>query len=91
MASNESARAAAAATEDARREMSRVYRRMHSCGAFRVRSDAYDLAVLYLSTGRPELVKPSIIRSMLNGGRVVIAPVRAALADARRDCAGFNP
>lgn len=66
--------------------MSLRYRRAHTRGAARVRWDAYDLAVLYLSTGRPEQATPKAIHALINGGRCVISPVRAAIADARRDC-----
>lgn len=70
-----------------RRELSLHYRKTHTRGACRVRCDAYDLAVLYLTTGRPELVTPIHIHAQINGGRCTIAPVRPAIADARRDCA----
>lgn len=71
--------------------MSLQYRKDHR-GAYRVRWDAYDLAVLYLSTGRPEMVTPKKIHAQINGGRCASSPVRSAIADARRDCgkAGIN-
>ncbi|MBY6388821.1 hypothetical protein HG717_33670 [Rhodococcus erythropolis] len=73
--------------ERRRRSMSLHYRKAHTRGASRVRWDAYDLALLYLSTGRPELVTPKQIHAQINGGRCALSPVRAAIRDARRDCA----
>lgn len=75
------------AAELLRRQMSLRYRLAHTRGAARVRWDAYDLAVLYLSTGRAEQVRPKAIHALINGGRCVMSPVRAAIADARRDYA----
>lgn len=74
-----------------RREMSLRYRRAHTRGAARVRWDAYDLACLYIFTGRGEQVTPKAIHALINGGRCLMSPVRAAIADARRDCAAANP
>ena len=75
------------ADEHRRRGLSVRYRKAHTRGAYRVRWDAYDLAVLYLSTGRAHLATPKQIHAQINGGRCAFAPVRAAIADARRDCA----
>ncbi|KAA1250314.1 hypothetical protein F0Q45_10265 [Mycobacterium simiae] len=72
--------------EQRRRAMSLQYRMAHTRGAYRVRWDAYDLAVLYLTTGRPNLFSPKQIHGQIDGGRCAYAPVRAAIADARRDC-----
>lgn len=72
-------------SEEARRLMSVAYRKTHS-GAYRVRWDAYDLATLYLMTGRPKCATPKRIHAQINGGRCAIGPVRTAIADARRDC-----
>jgi hypothetical protein len=76
--------------EQQRREMSLRYRLAHTRGAARVRWDAYDLACLYLTTGRPEHVTPKAIHELINGGRCMMSPVRVAIADARRDCAAAN-
>lgn len=69
--------------------MLRAYSIAHTKGAYRVRCDAYGLAVNYITTGRADQVKPKAIHAMINGGRCVMAPVRAAIADARRDCAAL--
>lgn len=73
------------AEEYRRRCLSLRYRTAHTRGAYRVRWVAYDLAVLYLSTGRAHLATPKRIHAQINGGRCAFAPVRAAIADARRD------
>ncbi|MGJ6127312.1 hypothetical protein QN239_32555 [Mycolicibacterium sp. Y3] len=74
-----------------RRVLSLRYRIAHTRGAYRVRWDAYDLAMLYLSTDRPHLVTPKRIHAQINGGRCAPAPVRAAIADARRDWTAAQP
>lgn len=74
-----------------RRVLSLRYRTAHTRGAYRVRWDAYDLAMLYLSTDRPHLVTPKRIHAQINGGRCAQAPVRAAIADARRDWTAAQP
>lgn len=73
------------ADEHRRRGLSLSYRTAHTRGAYRVRWDAYDLALLYLSTDRAHLVTPKRIHAQINGGRCAFAPVRAAIVDARRD------
>lgn len=71
--------------------MSRNYRRAHTRGAYRVRCDAYDLAMLYLSAGHPELVTPKRIHAMLNGGQCLFSAVPGGIADARRDYVTAQP
>ncbi|WP_454231301.1 hypothetical protein [Mycolicibacterium fortuitum] len=71
--------------------MSRNYRLAHTRGAYRVRCDAYDLAMLYLSAGHPELVTPKRIHAMLNGGQCMFSAVRRGIADARRDYDTVQP
>lgn len=73
------------ADEYRRRCLSLRYRSTHTRGACRVRWEAYDLAMLYLSTDRAHLVTPGRIHAQINGGRCAFAPVRSAIADARHD------
>lgn len=74
-----------------RRVLSQRYRKAHTRGAYRVRWDAYDLAVLYLSTARAHLATPKRIHAQINDGRCAMAPVRSAIADARRDWSAAQP
>lgn len=69
------------------RAMSLEYRKSHTRGACRVRWDAFDLALHYLASGRSGWVTVTRIHATINGGRCAPGPVRAAIADARRQYA----